>query len=390
MEKDNRKPLVLHLANDFSGSKVYKNLVYELDLLQIPQVVYTAVRSKNLLDKNRLVFTNPQSNIIYRNILNLYTRVNFRYKIRKVVEDVTKNVELKIVDTIHAHTWYSDGAVAYFLFRKYKIPYIVTIRNTDLNLFYKYFVHLRHLGSKILVNAQKVIFISPLYMRRTKNLSLLRKNEKIFQKFSVIPNGVDSYWLKNLQERKKHIGEPPVLLFVGKFSKIKNAKRICLAIQQLNETGFTCHLRLVGSGGTEEKILREQFQNKDYIEFLGQIHKSSDLQEVYKTSDALVMPSISETFGLVYIEALSQGIPVIFTIDEGIDGMHSLQIGERVDAKKVDGIAESIRRLLNDYSSYSFDPQQIVCKHDWKKIALRYSKIYQEILDRQSVYDTLE
>jgi glycosyltransferase involved in cell wall biosynthesis len=40
----------------------------------------------------------------------------------------------------------------------------------------------------------------------------------------------------------------------------------------------------------------------------------------YRNSDIFIMPSYNETFGLVYIEAMSQGLPIIYTQNEGVDG----------------------------------------------------------------------
>src|SRR5690606_7694722 len=136
--------MILHIINDFSGSTVYMNLVKELDNLGYQQVVYTPIREENRRNKNKVSFLNKNSKIIYSLILNKYTdRIFYRKKINKILKDLESKIDFSKVKLIHAHTWYSDGGVAYLLSKKYSIPYIITIRNTDINIFQKYLVHER-------------------------------------------------------------------------------------------------------------------------------------------------------------------------------------------------------------------------------------------------------
>src|SRR5690554_5735910 len=149
---------VLHITNDYSGSTVYMNLIRELDNLGIQQIVYNPIREQNRIEKNAIKFKTKGSKIIYRPILNYHIdRFFYPCKIIKIVKDIQNQVDLTGVDSIHAHTWYSDGGVAYELSKKYNIPYIVTIRNSDLNVFQKYLFHERSYGRKFLERAEKGI-----------------------------------------------------------------------------------------------------------------------------------------------------------------------------------------------------------------------------------------
>lgn len=128
--------MVLHITNDYSGSTVYKNLVKELDYLNIEQTIYNPIRDASRIGRNKIDFENSQSQVIYSHILSKYTdRIFYQKKIKKIVRDIEAKIDLTKIKFIHAHTWYSDGGVAYELHKKYKIPYIVAVRNTDLNLF---------------------------------------------------------------------------------------------------------------------------------------------------------------------------------------------------------------------------------------------------------------
>ena len=130
--------MILHLTNDYSGSTVYQNLCRELDSLGAGQIIYNPILDPKRTGKNKIVFKNPDSKIIYSPILSLYTRINYRAKIKRQLNDIQQKISLEKISIIHAHTLFSDGGVAYEIYKKHKIPYCITIRNTDLNIFFKY------------------------------------------------------------------------------------------------------------------------------------------------------------------------------------------------------------------------------------------------------------
>lgn len=88
------------------------------------------------------------------------------------------------------------------------------------------------------------------------------------------------------------------------------------------------------------------------------------------------MISHTETFGLVYMEALSQGLPVLYTKGQGIDKAFTFQIGESVDSKDLRNIVQGIKKIIsNQYNSInSIDFENF----RWSNIALKYIKIYNE------------
>lgn len=61
---------ILHISNDYTGSKVYKNLFSELDRQDLIQTIYTPIRSKSQVGLNAIEFQNINSKIIYSPILN--------------------------------------------------------------------------------------------------------------------------------------------------------------------------------------------------------------------------------------------------------------------------------------------------------------------------------
>src|SRR5699024_3951930 len=119
-------------------------------------------------------------------------------KQNKIINDLTNRHNVSDFSIVHAHSLFTNGYVAMKLKEFYNIPYIVTVRNTDMNIFFKYMVHLRNTGIKILNNASNIVFLSDSYREKLINAYIPYKIQKdILQKSIVIPNGIDEFWFKN-------------------------------------------------------------------------------------------------------------------------------------------------------------------------------------------------
>ena len=93
------------------------------------------------------------------------------------------------------------------------------------------------------------------------------------------------------------------------------------------------------------------------------------------------MPSIKETFGVVYAEALTQGIPVIYTSGQGFDEQFKNgEVGFSVNCKNINDIKNAI---LSAYMNYE-DIQNRILKlrnvFDWNVISDEYKKLYKELV----------
>lgn len=377
---------ILHISNDYSGSTVYMNLIRELDNLGVGQIVFTPIRGTESVGKNLVEFTNHSSQLIYSPILNWYLdRLLYPYKIYKIFKEIQKKVDFTDIDLIHAHTWYSDGGVAYFLAKKYKIPYIVSIRTTDLTVFQKKLAYLRPFGRFILKNSKSIILISASYLSHFVSQKSLQKiMPSVKEKMHIIPNGVDSYWIKNTFERhKSKLSTKRInLIYVGSFLKRKNVSLVQAAVIKLNQKNdYSFHLNIIGGGGSDcEKVISTVNAYPEYFTCHGKVFDKNKLAELYRSSDIFVMPSSSETFGLVYIEAMLQGLPILYTQYEGIDGFYTEAIGEKVKNSSVDEIADKLVKMAGNLNSYEIPIEKLKKNHDWVELAKKYLLIYNQHL----------
>ena len=106
---------VLQIANDFAGSKVHKNLFQSIDSKAVEQVIYCPVRDSQLIGRNS--FDGQNVKIIYSNVIKPLHRYLIHIKRKTLYKDMISKVDVKNIDIVHAATLFSDGGLAYKLFR---------------------------------------------------------------------------------------------------------------------------------------------------------------------------------------------------------------------------------------------------------------------------------
>ena len=365
----------LHICNDFMGSKVHENLYRELEKQGIDQTIFYALR-KTKISKVKDYEKKSEFKLIYSRPLRRYHPFLFRSKIRFLYKDLKANTNLDQFDIVHATTLFSDGALALKLHKRFDIPYIVAVRGSDVNVFFNYRKDLYLLAKEILLKATKIIFISKsLEQNFFKNKFMNYLRSSIEHKCLVINNGIDNIWLKNPTPKKKV--SPYRLLYIGNFDDNKNIVRLIEAISILKSKYPKLTLDLVGGGGRGyENVLAAKDLHKDIINYHGTIYQKDKLKQIYSHAHIFAMASISETFGLVYLEALTQGLPIICSENQGIDGTFKKKVGEFVNPKSVPSIIEAIEKIINNYDDYVVDKVDF-SQFYWQSIGAHYSRIYQ-------------
>lgn len=369
---------ILHICNDYCGSKVHSNLYRELDELGVEQTMYTCCRVGN--EKGKNAFKGQYTNFIYNCVLTPKHRFLYHIKIKTSYKGLIEEVNLKDYDLVHAVTLFADGAVAYKLFKKYGVPYVVTIRNTDINEFLAIAPHTWPLAIKVLRYARKIIFISKAPMEKfCRHFVIKRILSDIQDKFIIQPNGIDDYWLNNIWEGEKNLSHN--IIYVGRFDVNKNVVRLIDAVLNLQAKIPDLHLHLVGGdGGREEVVLKLVESNKSVLTYHGKIFDKNKLKTLYRGCSIFAMPSIHETFGLVYIEALSQGLSVLYTKNQGIDGLLDERVGEKVNALSTESIEQGLLKMIKNRDYYLTNEIVDFEQFSWDKIAFRYKAIYEREL----------
>ena len=373
---------ILHLCADYPYTNLYRELVQSLDRINIEQLIYVPLRkdkeySESINDELR------NADFIYSTVFNNVDRLFYTQKINKIFCDIKNKVDFKNIDLVHAHFLFSMGGIALKLKKEKNIDYIVTVRNTDVNLFFKYMFHIRKIGINIMKEAKKIIFISPAYKEFVINWYVpYELRDYINQKSVIVPNGVNPFWLQNKKVKSKFVDvKKSNLIYVGEFIKRKNINVSMKVARKLEELGYNIKFIIIGGKGRyENKVKKVAKMNTDIIEIYGRIEEREKLLNMYQKSDIFLMPSRHETFGLVYIEAMSQGLPIIYTKGEGIDGYFKEgTIGYSVNPNDVNDIVKKIKMIIYNYNNISKNCYNLVEKFSWDKIAKIYYNIYKSL-----------
>jgi len=301
---------------------------------------------------------------------------------RRIVKQIYREFKF---DLIHAHVAIPDGHAATLLRKEYtaaqhsdgkpinpksrRMPVLITIHGQD-------FQSTIHKGKKcnrrlfqVLDEADKVITVSS----KLKNIV---KEQACFNKIIVINNGIEY----NAQEQTETDADtqprphaqpdtqPPTFTHQTKIknnpnekqakkiisvSNLKKTKGIDLNLQALAilvKAYPELHYTIVGDGEERENLenLVDRLNLRQHVEFLGKLPHAEALRHM-ENADIFSLPSWQEGFGMVYIEAMAQEVPVIGVQGEGIeDVITSGHNGILVKPQNVEEVARALGRLLED------------------------------------------
>lgn len=307
-------------------------------------------------------------------------RFVFHHKQRKILKDVQEKMDIESYDIIHANTLFSNGYVAYKLNYQYNIPYVVAVRDTDLNFFLKKIFYLRKTGINILKNASKIIFLSNAYKEKLLN-DYVPKNlgNSIREKSVVIPNGLDDFWIDNKQYKEAKQLKNINVIFAGAVSKRKNPSTTAKACEILIDKGYNVTFNIVGRIDNQTEF--EKINKFNFVDYHKPVNKE-ELLNYYRNNDLFVMPSLTETFGLTYAEAMSQGLPLIYSKKQGFDQQFPEGVvGYAVDSLNEEEIAKKIVDIVENYSVISKNCTKLTSNFKWEDINKKYIAIYKNIIN---------
>lgn len=370
---------VLHINCNYLTTVLHQTMIEHLNQTGVESVVFAPT-----YDETKAVIT-PNNQVVVRSCFRKSDRYFFQYKQLKIRRALLKAVNVKEFDCTHAYTVFTDGNVAYELFKKYHIPYVVAVRSTDVNVFFKKMPHLRKRGVQILKNAAAVFFLSEPYRKHVLERYIpVEMRLEIEQKSHIISNGIDDFWLENsyrkdVQESLDRFKQKKLrIIFAGRIAGVKNPLMTQAAIRILQENGWQVEFTAVGK--IENQSLYEELIQDSNTQYISAKPKE-ELIGLYRRNDVFVMPSRAETFGLVYAEALTQGLPVLYTANQGFDGQFPEgTVGYSVDARNPEDIAKKILAVVERYEEISMNCESNAKKFCWADICKQYKMLYREIV----------
>ena len=364
---------VLHINTNYIGTTLHQLMIRKLGNLGVENSVFVPT-----YDKKTAVIV-PDANVCVSECFKKWDRLFFDYKQNKIFKSIQECYDISGFECIHAYTLFTDGNCARNLSKKYEIPYVVAVRNTDVNDFFRLMPHLRSRGVKIMRDARAVFFLSESYRKDVFEKYVPAKyREEILKKTHIIPNGIDDFWFENAPEIKNVPGNTVKLLYAGRIDKNKNIPTTQKAMSLLREKGYSVELTVVGKVADKKEF--EYITQDSYTTYVPAQPKEK-LVDLYRQHNVFVMPSFTESFGLVYAEAMSQGLPVVYSEGQGFDRQFEEgMVGYHVSPNNPESVANGIERVIDSFALIQNNVVDAARKFKWDDIVQGYLQIYKKIV----------
>jgi glycosyltransferase involved in cell wall biosynthesis len=275
-------------------------------------------------------------------------------------------------DVIHVHR-YEAGLLAVKIKKSYKIPYVVTEHSSR-------FLY-ETMSKKEISIARKVFWNANVCIAVSKNLA--DKLKEIYEvSFQYLPNVVDTSFFKKKNELTKNT------LFsfftAGALDVNKNHKMLIDAFYLFHQKHPNSLLFIAGEGPLKSSltIQIEKLGLVESVELLGKLDRER-MVEYNNKSHVFVLPSLKETFGVVLIEAMSTGLPVIALNSGGPSSIiTSTQLGEICEVNS-EALSNAMNKVYINFEMYSSDYIVNYVNENFskEKVISKLIKIYDQIIN---------
>lgn len=299
----------------------------------------------------------------------------------------TEKSEGRSYDIIHSNYWLS-GKVGSILSRRWKIPHVVTFHTLAKT---KLRARVGERESDLRISVEQEV------MRESTDILVLTRAEKMDlenlygispEKVSVISAGVDTDIFYPVPKLEARVGlglpDKETVMYAGRVEPIKGLDILLDSFKILNETRDV-HLVVVGgslSGDRELDALRQRSKQLGILEkitFTGSVNQS-ELGRYYSAADVFVLPSHYESFGLVALEAMACGTPVVASRVGGIPSfVDDGETGYLITWRSAEPFADRIEMLLENLDLRNFMSESARVKANsmnWSTVAAEVADYY--------------
>ena len=319
------------------------------------------------------------------NFIDWIMQLNFNL-ISKATELISKEGPF---DVIHAHDWLVAYA-AKTLKDSFKIPIIATIhatesgRNSGIHDEVQRYINdtewmLTYESTEVIVNSN--------YMKN----ELQRLFGLPYEKINVVPNGVNLNLYNGVERdydfRRQYAADnEKIILYVGRLVYEKGIQNLIAAMPKVLNGYHDSKLIIAGKGGMidelRDEVRRLGIENKVY--FTGYL-KLNQVTKMYKCADVAVFPSTYEPFGVVALEGMLSGTPVVVSDVGGLNEIvQHRENGMKSYAGNPNSIADSILELLYNPGLCAEVSRaakaKVKAQYNWTKIAQDTHFIYQKAI----------
>lgn len=283
---------------------------------------------------------------------------------------------------IHGHIWIISSIAT-----EYDIPLIITSHGSDIMGYHESNKFHKH-ADKAMAGSKKIIAISNKNKQKVNEIYSEYKDKII-----TIPNGYnpDLFYrendskeeiLKSFNISKKY---DKVVCFAGRLAENKGVD-ILLNSAKIYEKDNV--LTLIAGAGSEYKtlnLLKEKLKLRNVVFMGDQNHEA--LRKIYSSADVCVVPSREEAFGLVALEAIACGTPVIATKEGGMADFITKDVGILIEKENIEQLAKEVNRVLSGEKKFDTKYLQSYAKENYSQENLmnQLIEIYEEVRKSKNV-----
>jgi glycosyltransferase involved in cell wall biosynthesis len=306
------------------------------------------------------------------------------------IPKIIQIVKRKKIEIIHTH--YSYSALTTLIIGKlFKIPVIHTTHAHDMIMTFTIKNRIKGFAEYIVLkNADHIIAPTPSVKK--KLIQNFHINEK---KITIIYSGTSIREYKNFSRNDTYKNKIPVLnhviLCVGRYSARKNQVVLLKSVPKILKTEKKIKFIFIGPINEPEyfKSMKKYVDDQNLLEWVDLIGESTKerLIECYKKATLFVFPTTAEIQGMVLIEAMSFGIPVIASKIEPIIDISDLEESciFLVNQNDPDEIADAILSLMKNPELCNLMSQKgidLSSRFSWDQIAKQTMNLYNEIINK--------
>lgn len=245
---------------------------------------------------------------------------------------------------VHGHKLTIEGFAARDVARQLgAIPFICTVRGNTDQKYFRARPDKRGAFRRLAQDAAALLPVTPWIARDLTRRAFVDHDAEL----QLLPTISRSYAYKPPTPGNGRL----VTVFHLASWRLKGIPNLLGALAKIRKNGVEAELDIIG-GGDEKSTqalqgLIEKTGLNDCVRLVGPV-APQDMQETLNDYSAFVLPTLRETFGMVYLEALFACLPILYSKDRGVDGFFDgLDIGARIDPRSVDGIASGLCDMLS-------------------------------------------
>lgn len=302
----------------------------------------------------------------------------FSKVVNRVFEDYVNNFGMP--DLIHVHSVFHAGICGLYLAEQHNLPLVITEHLTAFLMGY--------INAKADINISREVFLrsnAAIIVSNNFKSDLEAKLELPSDTFTVIHNLVNDLFLENYIPKTWNENETFHFFTNSFLLPRKNIGMIIEAIRIMSDRNLPVHLKIGGEGPEDENLkqLVSRLGLQKQVTFTGKLYR----QEVKLALDechCFVLGSQYETFGVVLIESLACGRPVVTTDSGGPRDFIKPEHGIIVKDHNAQSLAAGMEQMMQDYGSYNQQELVEYCRSNFSesKITSEIISVYRSVLGK--------